>query len=403
MLCQLFLIFIIIFSISTSALSGSDVKRNQVSEPRVSYLIEDQQGNIIIEKNSKKKFNPASTLKLLTSLVALKRLGEDYKFKTEFYLDAQNNLKIKGYGDPFLISEVWNRLAEKIANKIKIINNILIDDSFFASPIKIPGIGNSLNPYDAPVGALCVNFNTIYIKKIKDKFISGEHQTPLIPFAQNQIKKMHIKDTGRYIISHRIRVAETYAGELFKYFLKIHGVYIKGKVGFNTTNPEDKLIYVYYSEYPLKEIIKKMLKYSNNFIANQITLVLGAEVYGAPATLEKGVNMIKKYAKKRLGLKDITVVEGSGISRKNFVSCYDMMIILREFSPYMSLLRKEVYIYYKTGTLRGINTRAGYVVKKNNRYTFVFFYKGNPQTAECILNYIFHKASLSPQGIHSDY
>ena len=395
MLCQLFLIFIITFSISSSALSESYVKRTQLSEPRIIYLIEDQQGNVIIEKNSKKKFNPASTLKLLTSLVALKCLGEDYRFKTEFYLDAQNNLKIKGYGDPFLISEIWNKLAEKIANKIKTINNILIDDSFFASPIKIPGIGNSLNPYDAPVGALCVNFNTIYIKKIRNKFISAEPQTPLIPFAQDQIKKMHIKDTGRYIISHETRVAEIYAGELFKYFLKMHGVYIKGKVGFSTIDPKDKLIYVYYSEYPLKEIIKKMLKYSNNFIANQITLVLGSKFYGAPATLEKGIRVIKSYAKRKLRLTDISMVEGSGISKQNFISCHDMIIILRKFIPYMDLLKKKANIYYKTGTLTGISTRAGYIIKENKIYNFVLFLRGNSQTADRILDFIFNENKKS--------
>jgi len=398
MLCQLFLIFTITFSINIPAWSKSS---------SIVFLLQDQKGKIIVEKNSKERFNLASTLKLLTSLVALKTLGENYRFKTEFYLSNQNDLKIKGYGDPFLISEIWNKLAKKISNKVKTINNIFIDDSFFARHIKIPGIGSSLNPYDAPVGALCVNFNTFYVKKVRNKFVSAEPQTPLIPFVQAQIKKMHIKKTGRYVISHKIRVAEKYAGELFKYFLIAHGTKVKGKIGFDSVSPKDKLVYSYYSDLSLKEIVKKMMRYSNNFIANQIVLVLGAEFYGAPATMQKGLSVIKNYAREKLGLKDTTIVEGSGISRQNLISCRDMIIILRNFIPYMNLLKKKDNMYYKTGTLKGINTRAGYIIGKNNTYIFVVFLRGKPQTADHFLSYMshclspfsFHNASFSPEDL----
>jgi len=403
MLCQLFSVFIVIFLTITQALGSPITQKKQTHEPKIICLIEDQQGNVILEKDSKKRFNPASTLKLLTSLVALRCLGEDYRFKTEFYLSSQNDLKIKGYGDPVLISEIWNRLAKKISEKVKAINNILIDDSFFSRAVKIPGVGNSLNPYDAPVGALCVNFNTIYVKKTKDnRFISAEPQTPLIQFALRQIKKMHIKETGRYVISHKTTVAEMYAGELFKYFLKECGVSVKGKVGFGAVNPEDKLIYVYYSDYPLKEVIRKMMKYSNNFIANQITLILGAEFYGPPATLEKGISVIKEYAKRKLGLKGISIVEGSGISRHNFISCQDMIIILKKFAPYMKLLKRKANLYYKTGTLKGIATRAGYIIKGKKIYSFVLFLRGDPQTADQILlhlSHMSHSASFNPEDL----
>jgi len=56
-------------------------------------LVADHQGRIIVSKNADKKLIPASTLKILTSLVAIHYLGQDYRFTTEFYLDNDSNPK----------------------------------------------------------------------------------------------------------------------------------------------------------------------------------------------------------------------------------------------------------------------------------------------------------------------
>ena len=77
-----------------------------------SILVIDTNGQIILAKNADKKQMPASILKIFTSLVALHYLGDDYRFPTEFYLDGQSNLKIKGYGDPLLISEVIAKISQ---------------------------------------------------------------------------------------------------------------------------------------------------------------------------------------------------------------------------------------------------------------------------------------------------
>jgi len=381
MICQLLIAILFIFSSSglcldiSSCIKGKDIV----------LLIEKSSGRIIFTKNEDKSFNPASILKILTSLSAINELGKGYRFKTEFYLDRDGNLKIKGYGDPFLISEIWKEIAERISRKIKEIRNIIIDDSYFEYPIRIPGVGDSLNPYDAPCGALCANFNTINVRIENGRIISAEKQTPLIPFAIELLKKHHIRESGRYVISNDTKIAEIYAARLFEYFLKKCGVKVKGKVRFGYINPNDKLLYRYYSKYSILEVIKRMLEYSNNFIANQIMLVMGAKVYGPPANLDKGVKVLREYTK-RLHLRETQIVEGSGISRENITSCHDMAIILRRFMPYMYLLKNKGNIYYKTGTLRGISTRAGYILRNNRTYLFVLFMKGEYPEAEGIID-----------------
>ena len=68
----------------------------------------------------------------------------------------------------------------------------------------------------------------------------------------------------------------------------------------------------------------------------------------------------------------MTIVEGSGISRQNRVSARQMLRILEAFEPNFVLLRQQGRDFYKTGTLDGINTRAGYIASQTGgRYRYV--------------------------------
>lgn len=341
-------------------------------------LVTNRQGRIIFSKNAEKPLIPASTLKILTSLVALHYLGPDYRFTTEFYMDAKTNLKIKGYGDPLLISEVLAEISKSLSADISIkdqrINDLVLDDSYFIRKILIPGKTESLEPYDAPNGAMCVNFNTVYFKKqLKDgSFISAEPQTPLLPIALKRIKQSGL-DRGRIVLTHSENEITLYAGYLFQYFLNKEGIKIKGRIKIGKVRKDkDKLIYRHTSRFTLKQIISKLLEHSNNFMANQILIATGAKVFGAPGTPDKGILAASTYAKKVLNIDNIRLVEGSGISRKNRISAKNLAKIIKEFEPYYNLMRHSNGEYYKSGTLKGITTRMGYIEnKKGELYRFV--------------------------------
>ena len=134
-----------------------------------------------------------------------------------------------------------------------------------------------------------------------------------------------------------------------------------GEISLGRVRPEDKIIYTHQSCHSLKIVLKKMLEFSNNFIANQVCITMGAHIHGPPGTLEKGVSVISKYAEEELHLTGLEIVEGSGISRQNRISALDMIVVLKKFSPYRNLLKHSGKILFKTGTLKGINTRAGYI------------------------------------------
>ena len=108
-------------------------------------------------------------------------------------------------------------------------------------------------------------------------------------------------------------------------------------------------------------------------MANQILIALGAHVHGPPGTLAKGVKVLSDYAGKVLHL-NIEIAEGSGISRKNRLSAKDMLAVLRRFEPHRALLVRKGRVFYKSGTLKGVKTRVGYIEDKSgNPYYFVIF------------------------------
>ena len=337
-------------------------------------LITAPDGSILYKKNETIKCIPASTLKILTALSAIHHLGPDYRFPTEFYTDIDQNLKIKGYGDPLLTSEVWQQIADVLASKIRKFNALILDNSYFSKDLIIPGKGRSTNPYDAPPGALCANFNTILFDHDQHgRLISAEPQTPMTPFAREKIRSLGLKK-GRYTFTHNQSDATRYAGELFLHFLTKKGVESQGEIRLETVTPDDRLFHTYLSRSTLNYVIMKMMAFSNNFVANQICIAMGAHVYGPPGTLENGVRVISDYAKYKMHLKDINVVEGSGISRKNRISALEMNTLLKQFKPHRHLLKKEGNTFFKTGTLEGIRTKVGYIeTSPGSTYSFVVF------------------------------
>lgn len=346
------------------AFDADSRKIKALIDPQDSILVADPAGKIIIAKNERHKLVPASILKIFTSLGALHYLGSDFRYITEFFIDHNSNLIIKGYGDPLLISEVVSLISRLLAGLIgstTIINDIVVDDSYFNQPLTIPGISTSTQPYDAPNGALCVNFNTVFFKRTKSGYISAEAQTPLLPYAEKKIKLLKPKN-GRIVMSHQENENTIYAGKLFRYFLAYHGVNLRGTVKSGRVDQSaDKLIYRYESRYTLPQIIAKLLEHSNNFTTNQLLISCGIKMFGPPGNLEKGVRALANFAADSLQINDMAIVEGSGISRNNRVSADQMLRVLAKFEPHRALMRHRGREYYKTGTLQGISTRAGYI------------------------------------------
>jgi D-alanyl-D-alanine carboxypeptidase/D-alanyl-D-alanine-endopeptidase (penicillin-binding protein 4) len=358
------LLFILIFIFSPSFLFGSQ---------RSVALFEDEKSNPVYAENINKELIPASTVKVLTALIAVEKLGLDYQFSTKAFIDENNNLYIKGFGDPLFISEQIEKFCKNLAEitEKKEFNSLIIDQSFFSkSSINFQGTKKlSLNPYDSPNNALAANFNSVCFDKKQNKYISCEKETPFISEILFLVKKSGLKK-GRIPVTNEKNSNLLYPAYLIKHFLKNENIKFKGKIKLlnNETNTDLTEILNYKSDYTLKEIIEKMLFYSNNFIANQLFLAIGADKNGAD------IKKSQIYYNNYLAKNNIfaTIVEGSGISRENKISASEMIKILKKFKPYYFLMKKDGKgNFYKTGTLSDVKNLCGYYRDTKNK---IFLY-----------------------------
>ncbi len=330
-------------------------------------------GKILASFNINRRLVPASISKFFTTLAALDQLGPDYRFKTEFYTDDRNNLYIKGYGDPYLISERVEEIVLTLKKSgITTINNILIDDSSYRLQTAADGAGNSLNPYDVSGGALVVNFNTINFKVDKyGKVSSGEPQTPLLPLMTD-IGKTFKPGDHRINISNRPENVLQLAGQLFRSFQRKAGIKGNGIIKRRRA-PDTKPVLRYFSTRKLTDMIEGLMLFSNNFIANQIFLETGAAAYGYPASWLKGRRALKEFTRKDQEFAGtfVSLVEGSGLSRKNILTAEAMLRALELFKSQANLLPEENGARIKSGTLRGVYSYAGYLPGEKGLDSFV--------------------------------
>lgn len=345
------------------------------------YLLAEND-KIIEAYNSKKSFIPASTIKIITAFAALEELGADYRFITSFYTDKQNNLYIIGGADPFLTSEnVEKIIIHLISQGLTEVNNLILDDSLFQLPTNTAWNENSHNPYDAQNSALAVNFNSIPIRVMRDKTVlSDEKQTPTIGI---------MKDGGFNLAPghHRINVNHLeqksslnntlrYSGELFQVFLQKYGIEMQGTIQSGTRSHNSTLLFQYSSDQPLSTLLRLCLKYSNNFVANQVFLTMGMKKYGPPATWDKGRKAMKSWMDTRFefGHQPPVITEGSGLSRKNSITPEQMLQILLKFRQYgAELLPIKENSYIKSGTLQDVFCYAGYIPYNSRLYPVVIF------------------------------
>jgi D-alanyl-D-alanine carboxypeptidase/D-alanyl-D-alanine-endopeptidase (penicillin-binding protein 4) len=346
-------------------------------------LVMDAEDKELVAQNADEPFVPASVTKIVTAWLALQVLGEDYRFETRFYLDPKRVLYVRGGGDPFLVSEELAVLAEALVATIgtKPVTGIVLDASYYPAHLSIPGVEDSSRSFDALNSALAVNFNTINAVRRGNKIESAEKQTPITPLAISQFRARGPNGRGRISLNQEPALGLQYAGELLAAFIKKAGGSVTGKIATGSVPAGLSPVYVHRQSRPLTEILRGLLHGSNNYVANQIFLEMGAKSLGGPVSLEKSVTVARKLLAAQ-GLADaIHLEEGSGLSRGNHFTARGLAKVLTLFAPHMDLLVSGKGVSYKTGTLEGVRTLAGYLSSaRHGPLRFVISLKGNSGT-----------------------
>ncbi len=146
--------------------------RNIPHESLSVYVSDVDTGKVVLEWLGDEPRNPASTIKLLTTLVALDVLGPAYTWRTDVYFAGElddgrleGDLMLKGYGDPFLVTErVWQLLRNiRHAGVREISGDLLLDDSWFEIGDYDPAAFDQqpLRAYNVAPNALMMNFKVV--------------------------------------------------------------------------------------------------------------------------------------------------------------------------------------------------------------------------------------------------
>jgi D-alanyl-D-alanine carboxypeptidase/D-alanyl-D-alanine-endopeptidase (penicillin-binding protein 4) len=331
-------------------------------------------GRITAAKNSEAPFVPASTLKIITSLAALDILGPDYRFPTRIFRDREGNLYIQGSGDPFLLTENITAIVRKLhAAGTRQVGDLVMDDSAFALDSLTDGCDNTTNPYDAWNSGLAVNFNAIAIRVDPDHTVAADDpKVPFLPMMQAIGATLppghHHVNVNAFAATGSLTNTQRYVGELFAALMEREQISIKGRIKAGQTPAQAQAVLTYSSEKTVREMIRQCLKYSNNFIANQLFLACGANRFGAPATWNKGRAALRIYSKEKLKLPEteLVMIEGSGLSRQNRITPRAMITALQKFTPYKELLPVKNGIPLKSGTLTGVYCYAGYLPQQQD-------------------------------------
>jgi len=362
-----------------AALAGVKEKVAALAPSGLVFVV-DADGNELVAQNANEPFVPASVTKIVTAWLAMEVLGGDYRFETKFYLDDKRVLYVQGGGDPFLISEELAPLATELVAAIgkEPITRIVLDASYYPPDLRIPGIEDTDEAYNALNSALAVNFNTVYAVRSGNKVRSAEKQTPITPLAINQFRLRGPNGSGRISLSQDPLVSLQYAGELIAAFIERAGASVKGKISTGPVPEGLEPVYVHRQSRTLSDILVELLRVSNNYIANQVFLEIGGHRLGGPVSLEKSLQVANEMLAAHGLAAAIHLEEGSGISRNNHFTARGLAKVLELFAPHADLLRGHDGGMNKTGTMEGVRTLAGYAeTSGHGRVRFVISLTSN--------------------------
>jgi D-alanyl-D-alanine carboxypeptidase/D-alanyl-D-alanine-endopeptidase (penicillin-binding protein 4) len=390
----------------------------------VVYNLDKQE--VLYRHNEQKTYVPASNMKLFTTVAALDKLGPDYQYKTEVYVDGnilpggqlKGDVILKGYGDPSLTVDDLKSIAAALKEKgvTHITGNVLVDESYFDTVRLGHGWMWDDEPfgYSAQLSALALHKNSITVTVTPDKNIgeaptlSLEPATSYIELANNiviadgtevDISVERPRGKNVVMLSGTIgKQADPYqedvtmedpamfVAEVWKQVLMDAGIKLKPDVELKKT--ELKLgvpLHTHLSK-PLRDILTELNKESDNFYAEMILKTLGATQKGE-GSFAAGSDVVAEVVKQAGIEAGYRQVDGSGLSRYNLITPEQMVKLLAyvQKQEYKDVFEQtlpiagvdgslknrmkgtpaEKNVIAKTGSMGGVNCLSGYVTAKN--------------------------------------
>jgi serine-type D-Ala-D-Ala carboxypeptidase/endopeptidase (penicillin-binding protein 4) len=336
------------------------------------YVLDAGSGQVVCALAARRQRPLASNTKLFTTSTVLARLGPDYRIQTRLLSDGRldregvlhGSLYLQGGGDPALGSPAfYDRFLGGLGTDLfdltrqlqaagirRVTGRLYADDTVFDRLRGVADSGYATSSYIGPLSGLA--FNSGY----RDSRGSG--------FAS---------DPARVAASKLARS------------LRLAGIAIGPGVALGTT-PTDATVLGTVRSPTIERLAEATNVPSNNFYAEVLIKLLGAELGGA-GTTSAGARVVERFARSRLS--GIHAVDGSGLTRGNRASPLQVVRLLQamrssavadEFIQGLALSSREGTVddrmegtaaearcRTKTGTLTGVSALSGYCFNRSGR------------------------------------
>lgn len=359
-----------------------------------------------LDWRSKQAMNPASTMKLLTTLTGLDVLGPQYRWRTNLYTDGvirqgilKGNVYLQGTGDPKLIPEELAKMMKALQNLgiQKLDGNLIFDRSAYAPSVMEHNTidGESLRAYNVPPDPLLYAFRTLSFQLGKSRtadFIDISYTPALSQLkVSNQMQlvdrpcdswksnvRFNLDPEGMNSNTEQLLTAQfsgsfpssckgvsynvvaldanTFLTQGFAAAWELAGgTWAQAPAGKNGVVPISARPLLQFEGIHLADDVQDINKYSNNVMARQLLLTLALEKMGKPANIENGELVVQSWLK-GLGLQfpELVIENGSGLSRNEAISAEHMnqLLVAARNLPVGEIFYNSLPIAGTDGTMR---------------------------------------------------
>lgn len=372
------------------------LERAKVPADAVSLLVTEAggHGTPLLSLHADQPRNPASVMKLVTTLAGMEILGPSWTWSTPVYVDGpirqgtlHGNLYLQGQGDPKLVVErMWLLLRRVQSLGIqRIEGDIVLDRSAFEVEPQDPGEfdGERLRPYNAAPDALLLNFKSVLMTFVPEPAnqVAQVHYEPPLAGVQLQATvplsagacvdyrgglRAELNDPTRIGFAGRYPAAcgektwplafadpASYGVRAFEGLWREMGGQLSGQVREGRV-PGGLTPVFEFASLPLAEIVRTINKFSNNVMTQQLFLTLSLQQAGK-GTLAGSRIIVRDWWRQRFGAADEpSLSNGSGLSRTDHISARALERLLQYAwtSPLMPELLSSLPITGQDGTLK---------------------------------------------------
>ncbi|MEY4577779.1 MAG: hypothetical protein RL701_2482 [Pseudomonadota bacterium] len=412
------------------------IDKSQLGENVALSIVDTSSGRNLVAHRAQAPQNPASNLKLLTAATALLELGPEFRTQTSLYGRVQGDhvvggLCVKGQADPTLTRADFAFFAQRLLEEgVHDIDDLIIDGSYFDAQILPPAFEQQPNesaPFRAAVAAVSVNANT-YTLRLRPGLKDGAPATVTIDGSgyfdldnalttsatkTNPDLQISERDLGdrmaialrgslplngtTTLVYRRVASPLHFAGQVLIDALVASGIKVPLRARIGTCAKDSPLL-LQQNSAPLGQVLSRLGKESDNFVAEMLLKIIGAERTHKAGSTADGIAVVQSTLRKlKLPCDNITLVNGSGLFQGNLVTTdllsqlllmlYRNPSLRTEFVAHLAVggvdgtLAKRFrslpvtrIVRAKTGTLDDVIALSGFILGPNPDKSYVFSY-----------------------------